>query len=167
MLDLRTKSDVFLRPIGIGQTSIIEVDQSAPWMQEILDELHEDVKADLKDCDLTKTYIRFKADLQKKSSEKFLDHAFVLGEIEARYYTYCITSGELMLDDIFAEVQAVFLEPELQKSMELEDEITIYFDQFEYDLYYLSGLNVPLRPLVNEYVFLNKNPYPKLEQLSE
>lgn len=163
-MDLKMKSDVFLRPIGIGQTVVIDVDQSSVWMNEILNELHEDVKADLKDCDLSKTYIRFKGDLQKKSSAKFLDHAFLLGEIEARFYTYCITTGELMLDDIFAEVQAVFLEDELKKELELEDEITIYFDEYEFDLYYLSGLNVPLKPAIHEYVFLNKNPYPKLEQ---
>lgn len=166
-MDLRSKSDVFLRPIGIGQTVVIEVDEKAAWMNEILEELHEDVKADLKECDLSKTYIRFKADLQKKSTAKYLDHAFVLGEIEARFYTYCITSGELMLDDIFAEVQAVFLEPELEKELELEDEITMYVDEYEYDLYYLNGLNVPLKPLVHEYIFLNKNPYPKLEQASK
>lgn len=158
------KSEVFLRPIGIGQTVVLEADQKSAWMSEILTELHEDVKADLHECDLSKTFIKFKGDLQKKSTAKYLDHAILLGEIEARFYTYCITTGELMLDDVFAEVQAVFLEEELKKELELEDEITMYIDEYEYDLYYLKGLSVPLKPALHEYIFLNKNPYPRLEE---
>ena len=66
-----------------------------------------------------------------------------------------------MLDQVHAEVKAVYIDEEYGEKYQLEDETTLFLNDDEYELYYLDNNKCDLPKVINEFVFLNKNPYPK------
>jgi len=48
----------------------------------------------------------------------------------------------------------------MKNQHELEDEISLFYDEEEWDLYFYEKNQVDLYPIIHEYIFLNKNPYP-------
>lgn len=141
----------------------IELDGETPWLAQILKDLNDDIS----DADYEgegETSIVFQGELIRKWSERFNDYIFLMGQIKVTFYTLEINSGDVILDHIEVPVKACWIQEELKEKFGYEDETEIWFDEDEYDLYYYTRNNVELQPVLSEYVFLNKNPYPGLDQ---
>jgi hypothetical protein len=141
----------------------VYLDGETPWMAELLEELNED----LTDSDYEgegNASIEFKGELVRKWNDRFNDYIILTGEIRASFYALEINSGEAILDHIEVPVRACWIQEELREKFGYEEETEIWFDEDEYDLYFYTRNNVELKPVLSEYLFLNKNPYPGLSE---
>jgi hypothetical protein len=140
----------------------VYLDGETPWLGEILEELNEDLTSSDYEGE-GEASIVFKGNLIRKWSDRFQDYIILTGNIKATFYALEINSGEVILDHIDVPVKACWILEELREKFGYEEETEIWFDEDEYDLYYYDRNNVELKPVLNEYVFLNKNPYPGLD----
>ena len=141
----------------------IHLDEQTPWLGEILKDLNEGLTSKDYEGDQG-TSIVFKGNLIRKWNDRFQDYIILTGSLEATFYTLEIHTGEVILDNLNVPVKACWILEELKEKFGYEEETEIWFDEDEYDLYYYDRNNVELKPVLNEYVFLNKNPYPGLDE---
>lgn len=148
--------------MGDDQFIEIEVDHHIEWMRKILSELHEDVSGDLRENPelLKQAALSFKGDLQKRSNSYWREHALLVGELKACFWTQCVKSGELMLEELDLDIQAVFINDSLMKSKNLEETDTLTVENYEYDLYFYKSSLIKISEVLHEQLFLNKSPYP-------
>jgi len=155
---------VFVAPFGLDTPQDLDFNESTPWMNDLLKELEEDLDSeDLNHPTLSNRSLSFSGEAVKKTNPSYDDYVLLTGVLKSEYRTYCITSGELMQDTLEAEVKAVFLAKALNEKLELADEVSFYIDEDEYDLFYFESRHIDLKACLHEYLFLNKNQYPKIE----
>lgn len=158
----KNQEEILLSSMGDDQYVEINVDQSASWMRQILSELHEDISDDLREEPelLKQAGISFQGDLQKRSDSYWREHALLVGELKARFWTQCVRTGELLIEEQDLDIQAVFINDSLKKSKNLEETDTLMIESYEYDLYFYKSSIVKISEVLHEQLFLNKNPYP-------
>ena len=139
----------------------IFVDQTQPWLQQILDELNEDF--DDEDKAQIGPYIRFKGEITKLKNNRYGVVAILTGELNARVCALCGNTGKLIYDPIECEVRSVYVEEENREKYQLNDEISLFLEEDDYDLYYYKNYKCDIAMVLREYAFLNKNPYPLAE----
>lgn len=154
------RDKLFLSQIST-QPSEIKYDRSTEWMQSILNQLHEELSPEEVKVIENKENINFEGTLERKVGTRYGDYALLRGNVSAEFYTYCVMSGELMKDQVHAEVRATFIDEQYGERYQLEEETTLFLDDEEYELYYLENNKLNIPEVVNEAVFLNRNPYPK------
>lgn len=149
----------------------ISADQSSEWVLGILNELNENVdEEDLEDLkrqspQASECHLKFSADIKKVKNSKYKEVVLVEGELSAKFMTYCVSSGKLMSDVMECEVLVAAIDKSLQQSLGFDEEvIDIEVDGQEYDLYYFESNQLDLAPILHEYIYLNKNPYPRLQE---
>lgn len=158
--------DFLLSRLKYDDPSSVRVDQDTDWVLKILEELSEEVDLD-NDSRYVKiknpAFLNFRGTATRKNIPKFGDVLLLEGDLKARFLTNCVLSGRPMMDDLDTEVAAAFILDHLKEELGYEDEVSLYIDESEYDLYFYQGKKVDIKPVLHEYVFLNKNPYPKLK----
>lgn len=135
-----------------------EIDQSTEWLKSILMELLEDSghgSDDLKDSE-----IKLSVSLDKEDFEEYGEVLFCEGNISIKYTDVSVQTGDPIEQKLEIPVFCAFLEEYNEKKHQLDEEITIFFGEQEWDLYYYKKNTADFLPVVHEYVFLNKNPYP-------
>lgn len=152
----------FVGGLGHDQGLELSVDEKTPWLSELLAELEEDVDDDF-DQEVRKrpSYLKLDALLEKRHTGTYGDFFLLTGEVEGLFNTYCVSTGASIKDPIHASIRAIFLESHLEKELELEEETELFHDDSEFDLYYYDKRRIDLKAAVNEYLFLNKDPYPR------
>ena len=147
--------------IGLDQGIELDLDEkSTPWVAELLSELEEEVDPATKSAG---SFLRFRGVLEKRHTGTYDDFLLLNGELEGSFDTLCVSTGQTMKDTFEIDIHAVFLQKQLEKTLELEDEIDLYIEDEEYDLYYYERRQVDLKAALHEYIYLNKNPYPRSE----
>ncbi|MGB0454883.1 MAG: hypothetical protein ACPGJV_14330 [Bacteriovoracaceae bacterium] len=139
----------------------LEFDEKTEWMADILKSLHEDLEEKDRILKAGKEQISFKGEARKVMGSRYGDYVLLRGDVEATFFTYCVQSGELMEDRVISEIKACFLEEEAKERFDLEEETTLYLNDDEYEIYFLDNHWCNIPEVVNEHIFLNKNPYPK------
>jgi uncharacterized metal-binding protein YceD (DUF177 family) len=147
-----------IAPIGVDQGLELDLDQTTPWLAQLLDELEEQAEAPSQ-----KRKISFRGTLEKKHKGAFKEYLLLTGIVSASYATLCVSTGSPMTDSLEVEVHAVFIDQALEKEMELEEETELFINDDQYDLYYFDKKSVDLKSAISEYIFLNINHYPRLE----
>jgi uncharacterized metal-binding protein YceD (DUF177 family) len=148
-----------IAPLGVDQRLELELDQTTPWLAQILDELEENAEGPSE-----KRMISFRGMLEKKHKGTFKDFILLTGTVKASYATLCVSSGNPMTESLEVEVHAVYIDQVLEKDMELEEETELFINDDQYDLYYFDKKSVDLKSAISEYIFLNINHYPRLEE---
>ena len=154
------RDKLFLNQVSTQPTEI-KFDKSFEFMQNILNDLHEGLESSEIEMIGDQENISFEGTVERKLGTRYGDYALVRGSISAEFYTHCVVSGELMKDQIHTEVKATFIDESYGERFQLEEETTLFLNDEEYELYYLDNNKVDLPKVINEFVFLNKNPYPK------
>ena len=139
----------------------LEIDATQDFLGEILEELNEDVaKKDRGE----ESYISFHGEIEKIDG-KYEEFLHITGIIKTTYYTVDIIDSSIMTDSLEQEVKCLILTNEVINKLEMQDEIDIEYNGEEYDLYFLDKENcLDLKGILHEYIFLNKNNYPKKNQ---
>lgn len=145
----------------VGEIEVLEIDATQDFLGEILEELNEDVsKKDRGE----ESYISFAGEIEKLDG-KYEEFLHFTGLIKTTYYTQDIIDSDIMTDSLEQEVKCLILSNEVVNKLEMKDEIDIEYNGEEYDLYFLDKDNcLDLKGILHEYIFLNKNNYPKKSQ---
>lgn len=144
----------------------VELDLSAAedkFLAELLEELNEGITQ--ADYDLSKETPRllFSGKLCKLQNEKYEEYLLLEGHIQASFFAICVGSGIVMLDSVEAQVKAVIVDEKFESLYSHEEDTTLYIEEDEYDLYYFDERGeFKLKEILSEYLFLNKDPYPKV-----
>ena len=151
------KNIFYLGQLKKNEAITFELSRSILWMDEILLELEENYNENQS----LDSRIDFSGQILKKQDGKFGDYLILEGCLKAAYGTYCIKTGDPMLDTIDVNVSAAILDDETEHKLHPEDDTVLLGDR-ELDLYYYSNNCFDMQKIFHEYLFLNKNPYPQL-----
>ena len=144
--------------VRIDEVKEFHADTKVEWLRSILLEL-------LQDCghgedDLDKSSINLNVKLDKEHFDDYGEVLFCEGQISIKYFDVCVRTGDSIGQELEIPISSVFLEQNNEKKHQLEDEISIFFGEQDWDLYYYKNNMANFMTVVHEYVFLNKNPYP-------
>lgn len=145
----------------------LDLNESEKFLSEILDELNENLEKGEFISEEKGPAIRFIGSLVKRDDGKYGDIVLLKGHLDVDFITFDIKTGTPMIDHLSVEVNAVFLEEYLCEKYQLQEEVSLYVDQGEYDLYYYRSKKVDVSSVLHEYIFLNKNPYPSESESNE
>ncbi len=158
------KDSIFIKGLPLEAGQVYSFDGSEEWMKNILSELTEDLNEEEKkfgDSDIS-----LELEITRKNRGSLGDYIVLDGEINIHYPTHCVKSFEMMTENQVTPIHAIVLDKNLEKSLELEEETTYFLDEDELDLYFFDR-KLEIQPIIHEYVFLNKNPYPKIDSNGE
>ena len=128
------------------------------WLNEILGELVDELKGELKE-DL-ECSIKLEVHAHKHQHYNYRDVVLVKGELLAKYPALSGQTGEQLQQELLVPINCAFVDTTFKDNEELSEEITLFVENQEWDLYYHSNGVVDLSPVIHEYIFLNRNPYP-------
>ncbi len=147
-----------INKVRIDEVKEIKVDKGTKWLEEILLELLKD--NGLSEQELESSAINLSIKLDKEHFDEYGEVLFCEGRLELKYPDISVQTGELIGQELSIPMNCAFLEQNNEKKHHLEEEITIFFSEQEWDLYYYKNNMTDFKVVVHEYVFLNKNPYP-------
>jgi hypothetical protein len=150
------KKEVHLLSYRMNVPVEIKLDKNIDWMANILKELCDDNYEDSPE----EPSISFEGTLERKNVGKYGDYLVLDGEVEAHFPTLCTQTGKVMMDSVESPFSAVFLNEEIKEKFGLEEETTLFFDDKECELYFYKNDIANIEEVINEFIFLNKNPYP-------
>ena len=151
------KNIFYLTQVKKNEAVTFQLNRSVLWMDEILLELEENYTENR----VLDSRIDFSGQILKKQDGKFGDYLILEGDLQAAYSTYCIKTGDPMLDTIHVGISAGILDDEIEHKFH-PDEDTVLLGDRQLDLYYYSNNCFDMQKIFHEYLFLNKNPYPQL-----
>jgi hypothetical protein len=149
--------------LSSGKIYEFKVDQYVPWMKELLEELNEDVKVGFISPS-SQGSISCEGSYYKKVRPEYGEYAVLKGHLLAKFYTNCVITGKVMLDEVDVEFEACFLGHSFKNNPDYKDEIEFYIDNSTMDLFFLNNNLLDLKEVLHEYLYLNKDPYPKLDK---
>ena len=154
----KIKSPESIQKFQVGVAKILELDATQDFMSELLEELNEGVD---KSARGDESYISFEGEIEKLEG-KYEEFLHFVGTLKTTYYTHDILTNEVMTDNLEVEVKSLVLTNDVVKKLEMEDEVDIELNGEEYDLYSLDQNDyIDIKGILHEYIFLNKNNYPK------
>ena len=157
------KKICYLTSFAPAQPKLFDLDESIDWMGELLAELNEEISSkEIQELD-EEFFICFEGEALRKTTGKLEDHVKFNGKLSATYATKCINSGKPMVDHIEIEVKFVVIDKELIARYGYEEETTLFVDDGEYELYTTEDNRFDIKEIIHEFIWLNKDQYPTLE----
>lgn len=142
----------------------LNLDASQDFMQELLSEIDNEVE-DKERGD--ESQISFSGDIVKIEG-KFEEFFQIMGKLKITYYTYDISTNEVMTELFDHEVNCLVLTQEVGTKLHLIDEIDIQHKGKTFDLYFMDDEDIfDFKMILHENIYLNKNPYPKKDPVAE
>lgn len=161
LLSTITDHRLNINKIGLNKSYLLKLDQTRPWMKELLDELHEEVSLKFVSPS-SQGEINFEGEYYKKNKSQYGDYVVLSGKLFVKFHTNCVSTGKNMMDTLDLDFSACFLSSNLESEESFKDEIDIYMDNNTHDLYFYEGHSIDLKEAFHEYIYLNKNPYPRI-----
>jgi hypothetical protein len=144
--------------VQIDEVKEYTADKQTKWLSEILLELL--IDNGLSEDELSSSSLDLAIKLDKEEFDEYGEVLFCEGKIDLKYADVSIQTGETINQQLSIPISCVFLEQHNEKKHQLEEEISIFFGEQEWDLYYYKNHMTDFKSVIHEYVFLNKNPYP-------
>ena len=148
--------------IGSSDFEEFELDQNVDWVRELLIELNENAVEKSEEAYLDQTNLDIKLKLKS-----FHEHAIGLvllaeAEVSAHYATSCTLSLTEMFENTHFTVKGCFLPENLENTEEYEEATELFLAGELRELHFLSKGQADLKEFIHEHIYLNINPYPKL-----
>ena len=131
------------------------------WLGQILNELMENLQGE--QVEQAKRSILLDAELEIKEDSNYRKVLLLEGAINVTYTDVCSKTAELIDQELNISLKSIFIEKYMGTQHELKDEISLFYEEEEWDLYFYEKNQVDLYPIIHEYIFLNRNPYPGTE----
>lgn len=132
--------------------------EKTPWIQEILDELHEQL-------DPEDTYpagsLHINMQISRKKSPLLGDHLIVKTEIDAKYHLPCGLTLVPLFQHMQHRVNAAFLHDSQEKQPEYAEATTVFADGEEMELYFYHKGMADIKEFVHEQIFLEVPAFPR------
>ncbi|MCY4643489.1 MAG: hypothetical protein OXB88_02630 [Bacteriovoracales bacterium] len=152
------KSTLALHEFPVDTPLSYSLNEKVDWPKALLEELNEEVGSSERNGFSSAISIRLEA--LRRRGQALGDYLLLEGEVWAKYITRCIMSFEIMEEILTIPMNAVVIPRIRQRSMGLEEATIFFVDDRERDLFFYD-LKVDVAEIVHEYIYLNKNPYPK------
>jgi hypothetical protein len=160
------KKETYITSFAPAQAKGFDLDESIDWMRELLIELNSELTKDELDELGEETFLCFEGTALRRTTGKLEDHLKIDGKLTSVFGTRCIQTGQPMLDNIDIEVKIVAVDHELIERYGYQDQTTLFVDEGEYELYPTKDNRFDLFEAIHEFIWLNKEPYPTLEESS-
>jgi len=128
------------------------------WLNEILGELVDELEGELSDGLDCKINLEIQA--HKHQHYTYRDVVLVKGELLTKYPALSGQTGEQLQQELLVPIACAFIDGTFKDNEEFDEEITFFIENQEWDLYFHFNGVVDLKPVIHEYIFLNRNPYP-------
>jgi len=156
-----TDQIIRLNKINIDEIKSITADERTDWLNQILDELMEDLQGHHQDC--SKRSIVLNAELEIREDDQYKKLILLEGQVKVCFSAVCSKTSELIDQKLDISLKTILLNKMAQINHDLGERISLLYKNEEWDLYFYEKNQVDLYPIIHEYIFLNKNPYPGLE----
>lgn len=140
-----------------------ELDESQPWVRDILIELNENADTKLPEEYIQDSYVRVDLKIEKKFNSTYGEYLILSGSVATEYFTQCIRTLKEMKDSMEVEFKACYLDSVNEKNEELADQVDIYMDGEVRELYFYDKRIADIKLLIHEQIYLNYNQYPVLD----
>ena len=144
-----------------GKESEFEYNEDHLWVNEVLGELVSELGGELTaemECSL-----KWTCKVKKFQHSTYREGVLLHGEILVKYPASSSQTGDQLQEELNVPVRSVFIDSSFEENEELAEEITLFIEDQEWDLYFHNNGLVDLGPVLHEYIFLNRNPYPGSE----
>ena len=143
-------------PLGVPQC--YQLDETVDWVATLLSELS--LGAESSSSEQFTPSFTLSLKLTRRDCGNLRNYLVVEGEFCVHYPAYCVATYQVIEEVQQTEVNAVVIAKHYQGSLNLHDEVTLFVDDQEWDLFYYDP-KVSLVEIIHEYLYLNKNPYPR------
>jgi uncharacterized metal-binding protein YceD (DUF177 family) len=157
-----TKEVVLLKKIPVDSFTEMIFDQETKWLDKILCEINEEAGDEAVETFKDDLFITFSGQLARKQQTQYGEILLLTGELNSQFVTNCVRTGQSMLDKIETKITAIFLDSEHQDKYGYDEEVELLYDGKMWDLYFYNDESLDITEVIHEYLFLNKDPYPKL-----
>lgn len=145
-------------------TEYYELDEKTQWVQELLEELHEQL-------DPEDTYpagsIKISLEISRKKNNYLGDFLLVKAHIDAKYHLPCGLTLVPLFQHMDHHVAGAFLHDSMAKLPEYEESTTVFADNAEVELYFYSKGVAEVKEFIHEQVFLEVPPFPRSTTIAE
>ena len=152
------KHQVRLNKLLLNQTHDFTFSEEDDWLATVLEELRGDVGGTSESG--LQYSLKVGLTVQKFEDFHYKNVVTIEGEIQASYPALCSQSGTQIQEGLKVPVNAIFIDSHFEEDDGLGDEITLFYNESERDLYYFEKNLIDFLPVIHEYIFLNRNPYP-------
>jgi|SRR5690606_27954624 len=158
------KKELITTALPPGQNKEFDLDENTDWVAELLAELNEELSSEELQELGDETFLTFSGFALRRTSGKLEDHVKIEGKLETVFGTRCVRTGKPMLDNLSLEIKLVVVDQEVINRYGYEEETTLFVDEAEYELYPSHDNRFNLQEAVHEMIWLNKEPYPAIEE---
>ncbi len=156
-----------LRP---GQILSVEIENTSyPWAQDLLNEVNGivDLNEIHQDSQNKKTFLKFEGELSTANRPILGDVYLVSGLLSLSFYSQCGKSGLFFIDHLEVEINSVFISESFKSRPEYAELTEIDVKGEVYELYFVENKCLDLQSLFREYIYINKESYPILEEFAD
>ncbi|MBF0312240.1 MAG: DUF177 domain-containing protein [Oligoflexia bacterium] len=154
------QAEINTRHLKLNDSIHFQTNHRCEWVRELLNE----VNAAREDEDhgaiiAENSFLEVDFTLNKKTSSEHPEYITIKGIIKTTFWTYCIRCLQHMPETLKIDLKACFVPEKFEHMAEYKDQITVYADNEEMDLYfYKQSLN--LRDFLQEQISINIDPLP-------
>jgi uncharacterized metal-binding protein YceD (DUF177 family) len=162
--DNHLAAQVKLSHIPQNNSETFELDQeNCEWLKELLVELNERVSDKSEEEKLKETNLFAKLSIEKKYKQQYGEYVLTKCEINGQFVTECVKTLKPLSEFVNLRFQAGFVDQSLENSDEFAELTEFFVDNEIYELYFYEKGQVDLKETIHEQLYLNIDPYPKIE----
>ena len=150
-----------LNKIKLDEIVALTGNEETDWLDKILHELMENLQGEY--VQGAKRSILLDAELEIREDSNLRKVLLLTGRLNVIYSDVCSKTAELIDQELNIALKSIFVEKYMGTQNDLKDEISLFYEEEEWDLYFYEKNQVDLYPIIHEYIFLNRNPYPGAE----
>ncbi len=156
------KESFYLNTLALKLPQDLLIDEKTDWVKKILEELNEEV--DSEDINGETSYLKLDLELIRDEKDALGDYLLINGEIDTQYLAYCVKTYDVIECILKTEIDAVILHKEMETKLQLDESTSLFIDDRDYEVFYYDK-QIELAPVIHEFIFLNKDPYPQKEKV--
>ncbi|MBP9673786.1 MAG: DUF177 domain-containing protein [Bacteriovoracaceae bacterium] len=135
---------------------LYQLDITQDWVKELFEELHNQEESP----PAVAGSLQLNLKVNRKIDTELKDHVLLEGSLTTHYNAQCIRClGDAPMDLTF-EFNACIVPQALEKNPELNDQICVFTNGHEYNLYFYKSQELPLKDIVREHIYLNYESSP-------
>jgi hypothetical protein len=140
-----------------------ELDQSSPWVAELLREMNEKATTKTPEQWLQETELKIKMSWIKHFKGEIGEYLLVKAHVKATYATECVSTLTPLKWPMDFSFMAAFVPEKLTQTEEYQDTSEIWLNGETWELYPYQRNQIPLSEMLHEQIYLNYEYYPRID----
>lgn len=162
--DLEQVHSLVVGKMPMNKEFEFELNKEHEWVRNLLEELNEEA-ADMSIAQkLADSNFDIKLKITRKYKADMADYVLVSGSFETNYYTECVRTLTTMRDSLSVEFAACFVGEEYETDERFAEQTDIFTDNQVWELHFFENGSVNIKEFLHEIVYLEKDPYPCVDE---